>query len=490
MAIVLGIDVGTSGLKALLVDEEGAVHARATSEYSVSTPKPLWSEQDPESWWRATLNALAALREQAPREFEGIAAVGLTGQMHGLVLLDAAGTVIRPGILWNDQRTAEECAILTARVGASEVIRATGNPILTGFTAPKLLWVERHEPEHYARIAHVLLPKDFIRYRLTGECVTDVADASGTSWLDVGARSWSAPMIDASGVDRAWLPRVDEGPDIGSAIEARAADATGLRAGTPVVAGAGDQAAQALGSGIVEEGQLSCTLGTSGVVFAASSEYRTDPEGRLHAFAHAVPGAWHLMGVMLSAGGALQWYRDRFGPATADAYERIAESAATAPPGCEGLTFLPYLTGERTPHANPEARAAFVGLTQRHERSHLDRAVFEGITFGLRDSLELIRALGISPRSIRLSGGGARSSFWRQLIADAFETTVVPAAVDEGAAYGAALLALAGASPGANVANLARGWATAGPAVEPSGTDYSADYQRFRDLYPRLHDRS
>lgn len=490
MTIVLGIDVGTSGLKALLVDEQGTVHARATSEYSVSTPQPLWSEQDPESWWQAARGAIAALREQAPHQFEGIAAIGLAGQMHGLVLLDAAGAVIRPCILWNDQRTAEECATLTARVGAAEVIRATGNPILTGFTAPKLLWVERHEPDHYARIAHVLLPKDFIRYRLTGECVTDVADASGTSWLDVGARAWSTTMVDASGVDRAWLPRVDEGPVIGSAVTPRAAELTGLRAGTPVVAGAGDQAAQALGSGIVEEGEVSCSLGTSGVVFAASSEYRTDPKGRLHAFAHAVPGAWHLMGVMLSAGGALQWYRDRFGPKTPDAYDQIAASAATAPPGCEGLTFLPYLTGERTPHADPEARAAFIGLTQRHERGHLDRAVFEGITFGLRDSLGLIRTLGISPRSIRLSGGGARSPFWRQLIADVFETVVIPAAVDEGAAYGAALLALVGASPESDVVSVARAWATADPPVEPSGTDYASDYERFRSLYPRLRPRS
>ncbi|MCH7705365.1 MAG: xylulokinase, partial [Planctomycetes bacterium] len=374
----LGIDVGTTGCKAVLVDSTGNVAATATHEYPLSTPRPNWSEQDPEDWWAATVASIKDVLNECNVGAGSVVAVGLTGQMHGATLLDSTGGVLRPAILWNDQRTADECAEITRRVGAERVVQLTGNPVLTGFTAPKLMWVRRHEPEVFARIAAVLLPKDYVRFRLCGERHTDVSDASGTSMFDVADRRWSDEMIEAAGAKRSWLPEVSESPVVTAKISADAARLTGLSEGTPIVAGAGDQAAQAVGAGIVKDGDVCVTIGTSGVVFAAGDRYRVEPGGRLHAFCHAVPGKWHLMGVMLSAGGCLRWVRDTLGEPECsraksegrDPYDVLTEVAAGAPPGCEGLLFLPYLTGERTPHDDPNARGVFFGLTLRHTKAH------------------------------------------------------------------------------------------------------------------------
>jgi xylulokinase len=493
---LLGIDVGTTGSKALLIGTDGVVKASATAEYPMFTPQPLWAEQDPAHWWAATVTSVRQVLEEGGVEPGEVAGVGLTGQMHGLVLLDAHGEVLRPCIMWNDQRTASQCAAITQKVGVERVLQLTGNPVLPGFTAPKLIWVREHEPEVYQRIATVLLPKDYVRYRLTGGFFGEVSDASGTSLFDVGRRRWSDEMLEALGVLREWLPEVTESPVVSARVSAGAARETGLLEGTPVVGGGGDQAAQAVGTGIVAEGVVSVTIGTSGVVFAASDTYRVEPEGRLHAFCHAVPGLWHLMGVMLSAGGSFRWYRDTLGEmervraeeSGQDAYDLLTEAAAKAPPGCEGLLFLPYLSGERTPYPDPNARGVFCGLTLRHNKAHLTRAVLEGVTYGLRDSLELMRALGLSIEQVRASGGGARSPLWRQILADVFDTEIVTVNVTEGAAYGAALLAGVGAGVYGSVAEACdmviqmTGRTQPGPAV-PVYEDY---YPRYRALYPAL----
>jgi len=494
--LLLGIDVGTTGCKAVLIDDAGQAVADATHEYPLSTPRPGWSEQNPDDWWKAALESIRAVLAQKGARGADVRAVGLTGQMHGAVLLDRAGDVLRPAILWNDQRTAEQCDEITRRVGAERVVRLTGNPVLTGFTAPKLLWVKQNEPELFAQTTATLLPKDYVRFRLTGERFGDVSDASGTALFDVARRRWSDEMLEAIGVPKSWLATITESPEPSTRVNAQAATQTGLAAGIPVVAGAGDQAAQAVGSGVVREGIVSATLGTSGVVFAASDRYRVDPRGRLHAFCHAVPGMWHLMGVMLSAGGSLRWYRDTLAADVCDrarreargAYELLIEQAAEAPAGCEGLTFLPYLTGERTPHADPHARGAFVGLTLRHNRSHLTRAVLEGVTFGMRDSLELMRELGLTIERVRASGGGARSAFWRQMLADVFGCGIATVNVTHGAAYGAALLAGVGAEVFPSVIEAA---SIAVQELDPcvpreDRSDYEAAYRRFHALYPAL----
>jgi xylulokinase len=493
---LLGIDVGTTGSKALLIGADGAVKASATTEYPMFTPQPLWAEQDPVHWWAATVTSIQRVLNEGGLEPMQVAGVGLTGQMHGLVLLDARGVVLRPCIMWNDQRTAAQCAAITQKVGAERVLQLTGNPVLPGFTAPKLVWVREHEPEVYKRIATVLLPKDYVRYHLTGGFFGEVSDASGTSLFDVGRRRWSDEMLEALDVPREWLPEVTESPVVSARVNAGAARESGLLEGTPVVGGGGDQAAQAVGTGIVTEGVVSVTIGTSGVVFAASDTYRVEPEGRLHAFCHAVPGTWHLMGVMLSAGGSFRWYRDALGDleriradeSGQDAYDLLTEAAAKAPPGCEGLLFLPYLSGERTPYPDPNARGVFFGLTLRHGKAHLTRAVLEGVTYGLRDSLELMRVLGLSIEQVRASGGGARSPLWRQILADVFDTEIVTVNVTEGAAYGAALLAGVGAGVYGSVAEACdtviqmTGRTQPGPAV-PVYEDY---YPRYCALYPAL----
>ncbi len=497
-SICLGIDVGTTGAKALLIDADGAVLAEATSEYPLDTPRPLWAEQDPQRWFEATLASITGVLEQAPGAAARVAAIGLTGQMHGLVLLDEHGQVLRPAILWNDQRTGPQCDEITRLVGRRRLLQLTGNPVLPGFTAPKLVWVRRHEPDLYARVAHVLLPKDYVRYRLTGELVSDVSDASGTALFDVGARRWSDEMLAALEIPPGWLPEVVEPPVVCARLGADAARRCGLPAGVPVAGGAGDQAAQAVGTGIVHEGLVSATLGTSGVVFAASQSFRIEPDGRLHAFCHAVPGMWHLMGVMLSAAGSLRWYRDALGAAECEqaraqgtsVYELLTAQAAQVPPGCEGLFFLPYLTGERTPHPDPHARGAFVGLTLRHNKAHLTRAVLEGVGYGMCDSLSLMRELGLTVERVRASGGGARSGLWRQIMADVFGCAVETLTVTQGAAYGAALLAGVAAGVYADVPGACKQALAVADLIEPgpAAATYARLYPLYRGLYPALAD--
>jgi xylulokinase len=488
----LGIDVGTTGAKAVLVDVQGRVLASATHDYPLLVPRPGWTEQEPHAWWEATVRSIRDVLRAQDVEVDG---VGLTGQMHGLVALDARGEVLRPAILWNDQRTAEEAAWVTEQVGPERVLQLTCNPVLTGFTAPKIVWVRRHEPEVYSRITHVLLPKDYVRYRLVGALATDVADASGTSLFDVRGRRWSDEILAALEIPRSWLPDVFESPEVVGQVSKEAAGLVGLRAGVPVVAGAGDQAAQAVGTGIVRSGLASVTIGTSGVVFAHLDAVQVDPLGRTHTFCHAVPGKWHVMGVMLAAGGSLRWLRDGLAVADwhlpgVDPYDRMTEEAAEVPAGSEGLLFLPYLSGERTPHADPFARGAFVGLTLRHRRAHLVRSVLEGVALGLRDSLEILRAMGLAPTQIRASGGGARSALWRQILADVFGTELVTVDVTEGAAYGAALLAAVGvgAFPSVEAAcdRVVRIADHARPG--PSRERYEELYRVYVELYPRLQD--
>ena len=483
--LLLGLDVGTTGCKTLLLDAQGNLLAHATSDYGLSTPKPLWSEQDPDDWWKATIASIQQVLREAKAEPAQITGVALTGQMHGLVLLDDTGAVVRPAILWNDQRCAEECDEIHRRVGRDTMLQCTGKPVLTGFTAPKILWVRAHEPEVFAATAKMLLPKDFVRFRLTGKFLTDVADASGTSLFDVGKRRWSDEIIETLRIPRAWLPEVTESPVASALVSAEGARQTGLVQGTPVIAGAGDQAAEAVGCGIVDDGSVSVTIGTSGVVFAATDSFDADRTGRLHAYCHAVAGMWHVMGVMLSAGGSLRWYRDTLG---GDTYDGLIKAASQVAPGCEGLLFLPYLTGERTPHADPHARGAFVGLTLRHGKAHLTRAVLEGVTFGLKDSLELVRALGVAVTRVRVSGGGARSPIWRQMMADVFGVEIVTVNVTQGAAFGAALLAGVGAGTWPDVAQAARSVVRETGSAHP-GADtakYEEPYQRYRALYPAL----
>jgi xylulokinase len=484
----LGMDVSTTATKALLIDAAGQVLCTASTEYPFETPKPLWSEQDPALWWQAAIQSTRAVLAQAGIAGDQVGAVGLTGQMHGLVLLDAEGRPLRPAILWNDQRTAAQCDEIRQRVGQQRFIQITGNDALTGFTAPKILWVRENEPQIYARARHVLLPKDYVRYRLTDAFAMDVADGAGTVLMDLKARAWSAEVLDALGIPREWMPPLYEGPQVTGQISPAAAAATGLRAGTPVVAGGGDQAAQAVGVGAVRAGIVALTLGTSGVVFATTDGPFIEPEGRLHAFCHAVPGKWHLMGVMLSAAGSLKWYHDTFAPGTT--YDELVEPAAAVPLGSEGLLFLPYLTGERTPYPDPLARGAFVGLTVRHGFAHLTRSVLEGVSFGLRDGLELIRAAGLGKvDQVRASGGGTKSALWRQILADVLGAELVSVNTTEGAAYGAALLA--GVSQGAwpSVEAACDACVQVISKTEPIAANtalYDACYREYHALYPRL----
>jgi xylulokinase len=496
MRYLLGLDVSTTGAKALLIDEAGKVIASATEEYPLHTPHPLWSEQDPEDWWRGMQSAVQRVLAIAdPTE---ISAVGLTGQMHGLVLLDRDDRVLRPAILWNDQRTGPQCAEITSLAGGLErLLTLTGNAVLPGFTAPKILWVRENEPEIYDRVAHVLLPKDYIRFRLTGEYATEVSDASGTSLFDVGSRRWSAAMAGLLQIPMDWLPRCAESQVVSGRISKSAAERTGLQARIPVVGGGGDQAAQAVGSGVVHPGIVSVTSGTSGVVFAHADTYAAEAQGRLHVFCHAVPGAWHAMGVMLSAGGAFRWFRDALAQTEVleaastgeDPYDLLTREASQVVPGSEGLLFLPYLTGERTPYPDPNARGAFVGLTLRHAKPHLVRAVLEGVSFGLRDSLELIKGLGVPIEQVRASGGGARSPLWRQIQADVFNTELVVVNVTEGAAFGAALLAGTGAGVYKNVHEAVAAAIRVVSRTAPQSAAvavYERLYPAYRGLYGAL----
>jgi xylulokinase len=487
MAYFIGIDSSTTATKALMLDERGDVVGVAASTYDYETPRPLWSQQHPDLWWDATCASIRQLLAETGVEPAAVAAVGLTGQMHGLVLLDEAGQVLRPAILWNDQRTAAECDEIRRRIGKERFIRITGNDALTGFTAPKILWVQRNEPDIYARARHILLPKDFVRLRLTGDYALDKADGAGTILFDVAARDWSPEVLAALDIDPALLPPTHEGPAVTGTVSAAAAALTGLREGTPVMAGGGDQAAGAVGTGAVVEGVVSLSLGTSGVVFAATDTPAIEPDGRLHAFCHAVPGKWHLMGVMLSAAGSLRWFRDTLAPG--ESFDAVVEPAGAVEPGSEGLFFLPYLTGERTPHPDPLARGAFVGLTVRHTRLHLARAVLEGVAFGLRDSFELMKGAGLgSVEQVRISGGGARSPLWRQILADVFGAELVTVNSTEGAAQGAALLAAvgAGAFPSVEVACAETIRITGRTAPGHHQATYDRLYPLYRELYPAL----
>ena len=471
MTTLVGLDVGTTGVKALTLSPTGDVLGRVEEPYPLSTPYPGWSEQDPEDWWRASEAALAGLGASE------VAAIGLSGQMHGLVVLDEERHVLRPAILWNDQRTAAECVEIDERLGRPCLVELTGNRALPGFTAPKLLWLRRHEPQVYARIAHVLLPKDYVRLRLTGELATDAADASGTLLFDVARRRWSEEVLAALEIPPEWLPPVLESPAVSGHT----------RDGVPVAAGAGDQAAGAVGVGADRPGPLSIVLGTSGVVFAALPGYAADPAGRVHAFCHAVPDAWHAMGVMLAAGGSLRWFRDVLAPG--ESFETLTAVAEQWPPGAEGLVFLPYLAGERTPHADPNSRGAFAGLSLRHDRGALVRAVLEGVAFGLRDSLELLRELGVEPTVARASGGGARSDLWLRIVASVLGIPLERTEVEEGAAYGAALLGGVAAGVFADVHEAVSACVRVRDRIEPEPAwagAYAHGYERFRALYPAL----
>ncbi|MBM3739696.1 MAG: xylulokinase [Acidobacteria bacterium] len=484
----LGLDIGTGGSRALLVDEGGAVrHAFTAPHEEMRMERPLWAEQHPDDWWRAAQEAIRGVLAQAGATGSAVKGVGLSGQMHGLTLLDAAGAVIRPALIWCDQRSQDQVDWINAAAGADTVLRCTANPVLTGFTLPKLLWVRDHDPASYERVRHLLLPKDYVRYRLTGEFASEVSDASGTALFDVVNRCWSVELAGKVGVDAAILPRVYESPEVTGGISATAAAATGLAPGTPVVGGGGDQAASAVGNGIVEAGIASCTLGTSGVVFAHLESPVYDPGGRVHTFCHAVPGKWHVMGVTQGAGLSLQWFRNQLAPGTE--YDALTAEAAQAPAGSQGLYWLPYLMGERTPHLDAMARGGWVGLTAKHTRADLIRSVLEGVSYSQKDCLALIDAMGVAVRSVRLSGGGARSPFWRQLLADVFGRPVSILASQEGSAYGAAVLAMVGTGAFPTVPEacsaLIREKETAAPRPD-SAEAYRGFHQTFTALYPAL----
>jgi xylulokinase len=484
----LGIDTGTGGTRALLIDAAGKEIAAVTAPHEeIRMEHPLWAEQSPENWSEAAVQAIRGVLAKSGVVGRDIRGIGLSGQMHGLVLLDRTGSVIRPSLIWCDQRSQPQVDFINATVGKDKVLESIANPVLTGFTFPKLLWVRDHEPRHFDRVRKVLLPKDYIRFRLTGEFATEVSDASGTALLDVVRRRWSFEMMDALGLDRDILPSVHESTDITGVISSQAAELTGLTAGTPVVGGGGDQAAGAVGSGIVEPGIVSCTLGTSGVVFAHTDNAAWDPLGRVHTFCHAVRDKWHVMGVTQSAGLSLQWLRNQLTPGLS--YDELMSEAATAPAGSQGLFWLPYLMGERTPHLDPRARGGWIGLTAKHTRADLIRSVVEGVSYSQKDCLNIVEQLGIPVSSIRASGGGARSSFWRQILADVFANRVARLENQEGSAYGAALLAMVGTGEFSTVPEACKATISEADSVMPRAAEsqtYASGYETYRALYPAL----
>ncbi|MGB2668311.1 MAG: xylulokinase, partial [Candidatus Acidiferrum sp.] len=477
----------------VLIDLHGRVISAATAEHApMSSPHIGWAEQLPDDWWRAVCQAIKECLAKSGTTAQEVSAIGLTGQMHGLVLLDAQDKVVRPALLWCDQRTEEECREITEQVGAQRLIELTANPALTGFTLPKIWWVRKHEPELWGRVRSLMLPKDYIRFRLTGARATDVADASGTLMFDVVHRRWSKPMLEISRIDEGLLPKVFESPEISGLVHEEGARLAGLRPGIPVVAGAGDQAAGAVGMGIVKPGAVSATIGTSGVVFAATSAPVLEPKGRIHTFCHAIPNRWHVMGVTQGAGLSLRWFRDQFGAGKDDGrdpYDRLVEEAAKTPPGADGLLWAPYLMGERTPHLDPNARGALVGITAQHTRAHVIRAILEGVAFSLRDTLALFREIGVPIESIRLSGGGARSALWQQIQADIYGMPVELIEADEGAAYGAALLAGVGTGNWATVETACETAVRVAKRVQPNEKTarlMDSQYVEYRKLYPAL----
>jgi xylulokinase len=501
MAHLLGIDIGTSGTKTLICDEDGTVLATAMAEHAIASPKPGWSEQNPEDWWAATGKATKAVLKKAKIKPTDVSAIGLSGQMHGSVFLGSGPKPLRPALLWNDQRTAEQCRQIEEKAGGREaLIELVANPALTGFTAPKILWVRQHEPKVYERTKHILLPKDYIRYRMTGQYATEVSDASGMLLLDVVNRTWSDKLLSLLEIDKSLLAKLHESPDVTGTLHDEGAKALGLRPEIPVVGGAGDQAAGAVGNGIVAPGIVSATLGTSGVVFAHSDQPTRDPHGRVHTMCHAVPGKWCVFGCMLSAGGSFQWLRNQLGQdevAAArkkhvDPYELLVARAAAAPPGSEGLFFLPYLTGERCPHPDPLARGGWIGLTARTTRDMLIRSLLEGVTFGMRDALEIMKHMGIPAAQVRASGGGARSDFWRHLQADIYNLPLVLTNATEGPAYGVALLAGVGTGVWSSVEQACKATIKQTVKVSPSrklAGLYDRHYQIYAKLYFDLQSR-
>jgi xylulokinase len=492
---LLGIDVGTGGTRALLIDESGAVIASAIHEHEpFASPRSGWAEQDPRDWWKACQGAVRKLLRESGISATEIACVGLSGQMHGAVLLDRNNEVLRPALIWCDQRTAAECRYLNETIGPQRLVELTSNPALTNFTLTKLLWVRTNEPGIWRRFNSFLLPKDYVRLCLTGVRAIDVADASGTLLLDVVHRRWSDPMLDGVDLSPDCLPALYESQEIVGQVTQAAAASTGLKAGTPVVAGAGDQAAGATGMGIVRPGDVSATIGTSGVVFAATDAPITDPLGRLHTFCHAIPGRWHVMGVTQAAGLSLRWFRDNFGvdlagPNKAEPYDQLSAEAAKVPPGAGGVLWAPYLMGERTPHLDPDARAALVGLAADHTRGNVIRAILEGVAFSLKDTLTIFRELGVPVQAIRVGGGGARSPLWRQIQADVYGQPVETVQAEEGAAYGAALLAGVGAGvwPSVDAACDAVVRVAKRTAPEQEATRVmQKTYANYRRLYPAL----
>ncbi len=498
MSVYLGIDVGTSGTKSLVCRADGTVLATATAEHPIFHPQPGWSEQSPDDWWTSSVESARAALQLSKVKGDEVRGIGLSGQMHGSVFLDKSHKVLRPALLWNDQRTAQECQEIERLAGGrAGLIQMVSNPAFTGFTAPKILWVRNHEPRIYDQISQVILPKDYIRLRLTGELATEVSDASGTLLLDVAARKWHAGLLGKLQIDTQLLPRCVESAEMTGVVTAQAAELLGIAQGVPVVGGAGDQAASAVGNGIVSPGVISSTLGTSGVVFAYAERPETHPEGKVHTMCHAVRGAWHQMGVVLSAGGSLQWFRnqlcqdlrDQAAREGVDAYDLLFEGIKQSSLGAEGLRFLPYLTGERHPYSDPYARGAWVGLTVRHTRNHLARAVVEGITFALRDCLEVMRGLGVEARQVRLSGGGARHPYWRQMQANIFGQTVAQINAQEGPAFGVALLAMAGTGAYQSVPEACAATIRVTEELQPQQLEmeqYQRAYHHYRRLYPLL----
>ncbi|HEV3037536.1 MAG TPA: xylulokinase [Candidatus Angelobacter sp.] len=490
---VLGIDVGTGGTRVVLVDELGQVVSSATADHApILSPQMGWAEQEPDDWWRAACIAVPACLSQAGIRANEVDAIGLAGQMHGLVLLDGHGEALRPSIIWCDQRTQAQCLAMTEALGASKLIELTANPALTNFTLPKIWWVREHEPEIWKRARSILLPKDYVRFRLSGTYATDVADASGTLLLDVTNRCWSTPMIEASDLDPDLLPRLFESQEITGHVSAEGSRATGLLEGTPIVAGAGDQEAGAVGMGIVRPGSASAVIGTSGVVFAATDGPCRDPQGRLHTFCHAIPGRWHVMGVTQAAGLSLRWFRDQFGTnsnGTRDSYEQLMEEAASVSPGAAGLLWAPYLMGERTPHLDPNARGTLFGITASHTRAHVIRAILEGVAFSLRDTLTILKELGLPVGSMRLGGGGARAPLWRQIQSDIYGMPTEVLAAEEGAAFGAALLAGVGVGGWPTVEHACDGAVRVSTIMQPQPRNVALlnrQYGAYQKLYPAL----
>jgi len=486
----MGVDVGTGGTRALLVDDKGEVRFGVTAPHEEMTMhQPMWAEQRPENWWDAAKIAIKGVLTEAGIDGSQVKGIGLSGQMHGLVILDKDNSVIRPSLIWCDQRSQPQVDAINRTVGKENVLAWTANPVLTGFTLPKLLWVRDNEPAQFERVRHMLLPKDYLRFCLTGEYASEVSDSSGTALFDVVQRKWSMPLVEKLGLDAAILPKVYESQEVTGKITAAAAKATGLSEGTPVIGGGGDQAASAVGNGIVESGIASCTVGTSGVVFAHQDHTAYDPQGRVHTFCHAVPGKWHVMGVTQGAGLSLQWFRNRLAPGVE--YDALTQEAAHSPTGAQGLFWMPYLMGERTPHLDAKARGGWIGLTAKHERADMIRAILEGVSYSQMDCLSIIEGMGTTINSVRLSGGGAKSAFWRQMFADIFNKKIATLASQEGSAYGAGLLAMVGTGAFSTVQEACRASIKETATVLPeaaAASEYAKGYKIYGALYPALKD--